>query len=83
VDVLRQAAIDGLGIAFLGLSLVCEDLRVGRLRQILPEFVSNESVIVALVSYPDLVPPRAAVLVEYLREYFGDVPPWERIEAGC
>ena len=77
VDVLRQAAIDGLGVAYLGLSLVAPDLQAGRLRQVLNGHAVQDSLIVALVPHVDFVPQRAAVFIAFLRERFGNTAPWE------
>ena len=77
VDVIRQAAIDGLGIAYLGLSLVAPDLQAGRLQQVLKGHAVQDSLIVALLPHVDFVPLRAAAFIDFLRERFGKTPPWE------
>ena len=79
VDVLRQAAIDGLGIAYLGLSLVAADLRAGRLQQVLEGYAVQDSLIVALLPHVDFVPQRAKVFIAFLRERFGETPSWEEV----
>ena len=77
VDVLRQAALDGLGIAYLGLSLVAPDIRAGRLRQVLDDYVVQDSLIVALLPHVDFIPQRVNVFIAFLRERFGKTPSWE------
>lgn len=79
VDVLRQAAIDGLGIAYLGLSLVAPDLRAGRLQQVLEGYPVQDSLIVVLLPHVDFIPQRVKVFIAFLRERFGETPSWEEL----
>ena len=80
-EVLRDAAVGGLGIALHSTWHVCEDLKSGRLRQVLPHYRLAESGIHALMPQRRLVPLRVRAFVEFLVEKFGDTPPWDR-EAG-
>lgn len=76
--VIRQATLDGLGVALLGLSLVADDLAAGRLRNLLPESVVQESLIVAATAHRKLVPRRVTAFIEHLVTAIGDPPLWER-----
>jgi DNA-binding transcriptional LysR family regulator len=76
-EVLRDAAVAGLGIALHSTWHVCDDLREGRLRRVLPEFTVPESGIFAVMPQRRLVPLRVRVFVDFLCEHFAD-PPWER-----
>ncbi|GAA0706015.1 LysR family transcriptional regulator [Dokdonella soli] len=77
-EVLRDAAVAGLGIALHSTWHVWEDLRSGRLRHVLPEWQIPESAIHAVMPQRRLVPLRVRAFVDFLAEKFGDVPPWER-----
>jgi DNA-binding transcriptional LysR family regulator len=77
-EVLRDAAVAGLGIALHSTWHVCDDLKSGRLRQVLPHYRLAESGIHALMPQRRLVPLRVRAFVEFLVEKFGDMPPWER-----
>ena len=77
-EVLRDAAVAGLGIALHSTWHVCDDLKSGRLRQVLPHYRLAESGIHALMPQRRLVPLRVRAFVDFLVEKFGDTPPWDR-----
>jgi DNA-binding transcriptional LysR family regulator len=77
-EVLRDAAIAGLGIALHSTWHVVDDLRAGRLKQVLPQYRIAESGIWALMPQRRLVPLRVRVFVDFLAEKLGETPPWER-----
>jgi DNA-binding transcriptional LysR family regulator len=77
-EVLRDAAIAGLGIALHSTWHVVDDLRSGRLRQVLPHYRIADSGIYALMPQRRLVPLRVRVFADFLVEKFGETPPWER-----
>ncbi|QDH69517.1 LysR family transcriptional regulator [Marilutibacter alkalisoli] len=76
-ELLRDAAVAGLGIALHSVWHVCEDLRAGRLVQVLPEHPLTDTGIHAVMPQRRLVPPRVRAFVDFLAERFSD-PPWER-----
>jgi DNA-binding transcriptional LysR family regulator len=80
--VLRRATIDGLGISLLGLSLIADDLKQGRLCEVLPEAVVQESFIVAATAHRRFVPKRVMVFIEHLKAAIGETPTWERQRQG-
>jgi len=77
-EVLRDACVAGLGIALHSTWHVSEDLRSGRLRQVLPHFRLADSGIYALMPQRRLVPLRVRAFVDFLAENIGDSPPWEK-----
>lgn len=77
-DVIRDAALGGLGISLHSTWHVCEDLRAGRLKQVLPDYQLPESGIYAVMPERRMVLPRVRTFVELMAQEFGDVPPWER-----
>ena len=70
-EAIRDAAIAGLGIAYLPDFLVADDLATGRLRHILPDLDSGDVNIVAL--YPDrrLLEPRVRRFIDLMTEALG------------
>lgn len=76
-ELVRDSAVAGLGIAVHSSWHVCEDLRSGRLVQVLPEYPIVDSGIYAVMPQRRLVPPRVRAFVDFLAEKFAD-PPWER-----
>ncbi len=80
-EVLRDACVAGLGIALHSAWHVSDDLRSGRLRQVLPHYRLADSGIYALMPQRRLVPMRVRAFVDFLAEKFGETPPWERSAA--
>ncbi len=77
-EVIRDGAVAGLGIALHSTWHVCEDLKAGRLKVVLPDYSPPESGIYAVMLQRRLVPLRARAFVEFLAEHFSGAPPWER-----
>lgn len=80
-EALRDAALGGFGIALHSTWHVGEDLRSGRLRQVLPAYAIAESAIHAVMPQRHLMPPRVRAFVDFLGEQFA-APPWERRGSG-
>ena len=80
-EVLRDACVAGLGIALHSEWHVSEDLRAGRLRQVLSHYKLADSGIYALMPQRRLVPLRVRAFVDFLAAKFGETPPWERATA--
>ncbi|QWF15713.1 LysR family transcriptional regulator [Lysobacter capsici] len=77
-EVLRDAAIAGLGIAHFSTWHVHDDLRAGRLVQVLPEYELPDTAIHAVMPQRRFVPSRVRAFVDFVAQSFGEVPPWER-----
>jgi DNA-binding transcriptional LysR family regulator len=77
-EVIRDAALAGLGIALHSTWHVSEDLRAGRLQLVLPGYSLPESGIYAVMPQRRLVPARARAFTNFLAQRFGRTPPWER-----
>ena len=77
-ELLRDAAVAGLGIALHSTWHVSDDLRAGRLRVVLPDHPLPESGIHAVMPQRRLVPPRVRAFVDFLADKLGGTPPWER-----
>jgi DNA-binding transcriptional LysR family regulator len=77
-ELLRDAALAGLGIAHHSTWHVCDDLRAGRLKVVLPEYSIADTGIYAVMPQRRLVPLRVRAFVDFLAEQFGDQPPWEQ-----
>jgi DNA-binding transcriptional LysR family regulator len=77
-EVVRDAAVAGLGIALHSTWHVCEDLHAGRLQVVLPDHAVADSGIYAVMPQRRLVPPRVRAFTDFLVEKLGDPPPWER-----
>jgi DNA-binding transcriptional LysR family regulator len=77
-EVVRDAALAGLGISLHSAWHVCEDLKAGRLEVVLPEYRLPESAIYAVMPERRLMLPRVRAFIDFVVAQFGDVPPWER-----
>ncbi|MDL5367659.1 LysR family transcriptional regulator [Xanthomonas sp. NCPPB 2654] len=78
-EVLRDAALNGQGISLHSVWHVAEDLRRGRLRQVLPQYAIAETGIYAVMPQRRLMPPRVRAFVEFMQVQLADPPPWERL----
>ncbi|WP_437306567.1 LysR family transcriptional regulator [Sorangium sp. So ce388] len=70
-EALRDAAVAGLGIAFLPDFLVAEDLAAGRLRQVLPDLEAEEVKIVTIYPTRRLLEPRVRRFIDLMVEELG------------
>ncbi|MBF0285103.1 MAG: LysR family transcriptional regulator [Magnetococcales bacterium] len=77
-EVLRAAALQGMGVGLFPTFLVGEDLRLGRLVPVLPDFPLPESGLYAVYPPNRQLAARVRVFIHFLAEYFGGTPPWER-----
>ncbi len=75
-ELLSDAALAGFGIALHSVWHVCEDLRAGRLVQVLTDYPLADTAIHAVMPQRRLVPPRVRAFVDFLAERFGGQPPW-------
>lgn len=76
-ELLRDAAIAGLGIAQHSVWHVYEDLHAGRLQVVLPDYALSDTGIHAVMPQRRLVPPRVRAFIDFLAQHLGDHPPWE------
>jgi DNA-binding transcriptional LysR family regulator len=70
-EALRDAAVAGLGIAFLPDFLVAEDVAAGRLRQVLPKLDAGDVEILAIYPTRRLLEPRVRRFIDLLVEELG------------
>ena len=77
-DAIYHAALAGVGIARLSTYLVQDDLRAGRLVRLLPHYIQDNANIVAIYAERRNLAPKIRAFLDFLVNYFGSVPPWER-----
>ena len=70
-DAIREAALSGLGVAFLPAFQVSEELRNGRLWRLLPPWTGETLGIYALYPPSRLVPAKVRLFIEFLSERLG------------
>ncbi|AUX19724.1 transcriptional regulator [Sorangium cellulosum] len=70
-EAIRDAAVAGLGIAFLPDFLVAADLAAGRLQQVLPDLDAGDVKIVAIYPTRRLLEPRVRRLIDLMVEELG------------
>lgn len=75
---LREAALQGLGIARIPLFVVGEDLARKRLVRVLPRWNFSEQGIYAVTTARQYQPRKTRAFIEFLRERIGDPPSWEK-----
>lgn len=77
-DAIYHATLAGLGVARLSTYLVGGDICAGRLVRLLPDYVDESSDIVAIYADRRNLAPKIRALIDYLVDWFGTIPPWER-----
>lgn len=79
-DLLRAAAVAGLGLTFAPRFIVGRDLRAGRLVPVLEEHVQATGGIWALYPANRHLSAKVRAFVDHAIAALGPVPPWERCE---
>ena len=74
-ELLSDAALAGFGIAMHSTWHVCDDLRTGRLVQVLPDYTIAANGIYAVMPQRRLVPPRVRAFVDFLADHWRESPP--------
>jgi DNA-binding transcriptional LysR family regulator len=75
---LRQAVLDGLGIAYVPTFLVGPDVAAGQLEVLLPEHAESRQKIYAVWPRSRSLTPKVRAFVDFLVAELRPVPPWER-----
>ncbi len=77
-EVLRSAAVSGEGIIYGPSFIVADDICSGRLVPILREYSGPEFGIYAVYPPNRHVSAKVRRLIDHLKGYWGDTPPWEK-----
>lgn len=77
-EVIREAVIGGLGIALRSTWDIGEELRSGRLLQVLPDYEGSTNVWISAV-YPSrhFLPAKVRSFIDFLAGLYAPIPPWE------
>ncbi|MCY6382281.1 LysR family transcriptional regulator [Hoeflea prorocentri] len=77
-EVIRETLISGLGIALRSTWDVSQELKDGKLVQVLPDYRGSRNVAVyAIYASRRFLPTKVRVFVDYLAELYGPRPYWE------
>jgi len=76
-DILRTAAIAGLGITLLPTFIVGSDLSAGRLQQVLPDYCPPEISIYAVYPSRRFLSAKVRTFIDFLSDSFGKQPDWD------
>ncbi len=78
-EVLHAMVLDGAGIAMFPTYAVYEELKSGRLLEVLPGHRSNpDQALYAMYMPHRYMQPKVRVFIDHLFAHFGDVPYWDR-----
>ena len=77
-DVLTEAAIQGAGIALQPTFIAGPALADGRLQRILIEHEPEPMGLYAVYAHRQLLPSKVKALIDFMENYYGDVPWWDR-----
>ncbi|MDI1446595.1 LysR family transcriptional regulator [Polyangium sp. 6x1] len=70
IAVLRQATLDGIGVARLPRSFIATDIEAGRLRRVLPEHALGETNVFLVHPYRRHMPTKVRAFVDYVVQRF-------------
>lgn len=76
-DVLRVAAIEGAGIAYLPSFIVGADLQAATLVSLMPDFVPQDAAIYAVYPNSRHLSPKVRAFIDFMLETFGPRPRWD------
>jgi DNA-binding transcriptional LysR family regulator len=76
-DILRAAAVAGLGVTLLPTFIVGPDLEAGRLRQVPGSYCPPVISIYAVFPSRRYLSAKVRSFVDFMAEYFGDRPEWD------
>lgn len=77
-DLLREAAVTGMGIILQPTFMVYRELHEGRLQAVLPDYSADGKTILAVYPSRRHLSAKVRTFVDYLVEKFGDNPYWDR-----
>jgi DNA-binding transcriptional LysR family regulator len=80
-EILKSAAVEGLGIALEPTFIVGPEIKAGRLRLILPDHQVPDININAIYPSRRHLSTKVRTFVEFLGDYFGDDPAWDEFES--
>jgi DNA-binding transcriptional LysR family regulator len=79
-DLLKAAALRGLGLAILPTFIVGSDLQAGTLVTVLDKFVAQDMTLNAVYPHSRHLSPKVRAFVDFLAERFGPRPYWDLVE---
>lgn len=77
-EAIRQASLKGLGISNHSIWHVEQDLKTGKLIQVLEDFPIQSTAIYAVIADRNYVPAKVRMFLEYLENYFKNQYTWYR-----
>ncbi|MFM0207795.1 LysR family transcriptional regulator [Paraburkholderia sediminicola] len=82
-DTARAAALAGQGVIWQPTFLIGDDLRAGKLIQLLPDYRLPDIDVLALYPSRRHLSAKIRAVVDFLVDAFGGVPPWDRVDANA
>lgn len=76
-EVLTHWALAGHGLAWRSSWEICEEIRNGRLVEVLPQYAIAGNDIYAVYADRKFLPAKVRLFIEYIKSCFGDPPYWE------
>jgi len=79
-DMIREAMLRDVGIASLPTFIIGEDLKSGALERVLPDWCARTIAMYAVYPPGKALSAKVRLLIDFLAERFGPVPPWDMFE---
>ena len=79
-DMIREAMLRDTGIASLPTFIIGEDLKSGALERVLPGWCARTIAMYAVYPPGKALSAKVRLLIDFLAERFGPIPPWDAFE---
>lgn len=78
-EVVREAVLSGIGIAYRSTWDIGDSLMAGKLHQVLPQYESSRMVAIhAVYASKSFLPLKVRLFIDYLADLYGNTPYWEQ-----
>ena len=81
-DVLKEAAVAGLGIALLSTFIIGTELKRGRLREVMQAYRSGDTSVYAVYPSRRHVSAKVRSFIDYISDCFGEMPSWDQFPSS-
>ena len=75
---IREAVLSGAGVSRMPSFVVGDDIKTGKLEQLLPEYTQLEMSVYLVFADKEHLAPKVRSFIDYMADYFDGTPSWDR-----
>ena len=75
---IREAVLSGAGVSRMPSVVVGDDIKTGKLEQLLPEYTQLEMSVYLVFADKEHLAPKVRSFIDYMADYFDGTPSWDR-----